>query len=185
MRESIASRMRVSICGSLALALASTLGPADVAAADSATTAPPELHGIAETYAAPGAWLGWGVMRGETEAATTVVVRIVTDPAVYPFVAVTGINPFSQRRFPVLAPTRVGASVDVRVPRSNFADFPRTEFSFYGPSSAIPSGTPQLVVYYLGVPDTTPEFTVEGALNAYLADRLVRSRAVPPGSKTP
>jgi hypothetical protein len=24
-------------------------------------------------------------------------------------------------------------------------------------------------VYYLGVPDTTPEFTIEAALNSYLA----------------
>lgn len=183
MRESIANRVKGRVCGLLALALASALGPADVVA-DGATTPPPELHGVAETYTAPGVWLGWGVLRGATEAATAVVVRIVTDPAVYPFVAVTGANPFSQRRFPVLAATPVGGGVDVRVPRSNFADFPRTEFSFYGSSSAMQSGTAQLVVYYLGVPDTTPEFTGEAALNAYLADRLVRSRAVP-GSKTP
>jgi hypothetical protein len=184
MRESIANRVKGRFWGLLTLALASSVGPADVVAADGATTPPPEVHGVAETYAAPGVWLGWGVLHGGTEAATIVVVRIVTDPAVYPFVAVTGTNPFSQRRFPVLAATRVGTSVDVRVPRSNFADFPRTEFSFYGSSSAMQSGTSQLVVYYLGVPDTTPEFTSEAALDAYLADRLVRSRAVP-GSKTP
>lgn len=184
MRESIANRVNGRIWGLLALALASVLGRADVVAADDATTAPPEVHGVAETYIAPGVWLGWGVLHGATEAATSVVVRIVTDPAVYPFVAVTGVNPFSQRRLPVLAATRVAGGVDVRVPRSQFADFPRTEFSFYGSSMAVQSGTPQLVVYYLGVPDTTPEFTSEAALDAYLADRLVRSRAIP-GSRTP
>jgi hypothetical protein len=184
MRASIANRVKGRIWGLLALALASAVGPPDVVAADSATTLPPELHGVAETYAAPGVWLGWGVLHGATEAATSVVVRIVTDPAVYPFVAVTGTNPFSQRRFPVLAPTRVGGGVDVLVPRSNFADFPRTEFSFYGSSSAMQSGTSQLVVYYLGVPDTTPELTSEAALDAYLADRLAHSRAEL-GAKTP
>lgn len=184
MRGRNANRVNGGIWRLLALVLASAPGLSDVVAADNATTPPTEAHGVAETYAAPGVWLGWGILRGATEAATTVVVRIVTDPAVYPFVAVTGANPFSQRRFPVLAATRVGGGVDVRVPRSNFADFPRTEFSFYGSSSAMQSGTSQLVVYYLGVPDTTPEFTGDAALDAYLADRLVRSRAVP-GSKTP
>lgn len=184
MRIAMANRIRSTVWGLLGLAFASALGMADGASADGAMTAPAEVHGLAETYAAPGVWLGWGILHGATEAATSVVVRIVTDPAVYPFVAATGGNPFSQRRLPVLAATRVAGGVDVRVPRSQFADFPRTEFFFYGSSSTMQSGTAQLVVYYLGVPDTTPEFTSEVALDAYLAGRIARSRAVS-GSKAP
>ena len=45
------------------------------------------------------------------------------------------------------------------------------------PSAAI------LAVYYLGVPDTTPEFATEASLAAYLADRIARMRA--PGTKAP
>ena len=43
--------------------------------------------------------------------------------------------------------------------------------------------TPRLVVYFLGVPDTTPEFATEANLSAYLADRIARIRA--PGAKAP
>lgn len=184
MRIAMAHRRRGTVRGFLALTFACSLGIADGAAGDGATTAPAEVHGVAETYAAPGVWLGWGVLHGATEVATSVVIRIATDPAVYPFVAVAGGNPFSQRRLPVLTATQVAGGIDVRVPRSHFADFPRTEFSFYSSNSTMQSGTPQLVVYYLGVPDTTPEFASEAALDTYLADRLVRSRAIP-GSRTP
>lgn len=184
MRIAMAHRRRGTVWGILALAFACALGLPDGAAGDGATTSQPEVHGVAETFAAPGVWLGWGILHGATEAATSVVVRIVTDPAVYPFVAVAGGNPFSQRRLPVLAAAQVAGGIDVRVARSHFADFPRTEFSFYASSSTMQSGTPQLVVYYLGVPDTTPEFTSEAALDAYLADRIARSRAIP-GSKAP
>jgi hypothetical protein len=183
MRVGLANRVRCRAWGLVVPAFAAVLSLVDPTEAGGATTTP-EAHGVAETYAAPGVSLGWGILHGANEATTFVVVRIVTDPAVYPFVAVAGGNPFSQRRLPVLAATRVAGSVDVRIPRSHFADFPRTEFSFYGSNATLQSGTPQLVVYYLGVPDTTPEFTTEAALDAYLAERIARSRAEP-GTKTP
>ena len=37
---------------------------------------------------------------------------------------------------------------------------------------------PLLTVYYLGVPDTTPEFPTQHALGRYLTDRLTRERAI-------
>ena len=40
-----------------------------------AADAPRELHGMADAFAAPGIALAWGVVRGASEAATTVVVR--------------------------------------------------------------------------------------------------------------
>lgn len=154
-----------------------------VAAAAGAAEPPRQVHGSADAYAAPGVVLAWGVLRGADEAATVVVIRIVTDPQAYPVVAATGSNPFSQRR-QVLRPAREsGGSVDVRVPRTQFADFPRTELYFYASASPPQSGTPQLVVYYLGVPDTTPEFASEANLAGYLADRIARLRAA--GNKAP
>ena len=43
-------------------------------------------------------------------------------------------------------------TTDVRGPRSRFADFPRTEFRLYASEAAARSGTPALVVFYLGAP---------------------------------
>ncbi len=62
-----------------------------------AAGAPRELHGMADTFAAPGLALAWGVLRGANEATTTVVVRIATDPEKYGWMDVVGIDPFSKQ----------------------------------------------------------------------------------------
>ena len=46
-------------------------------------------------------------------------------------IAVVGIDPFTQARAAMLPPTPTAGSIDVRVPRAHFADFPRTEFRLY------------------------------------------------------
>ncbi|HEX8010721.1 MAG TPA: hypothetical protein VF814_07285 [Casimicrobiaceae bacterium] len=136
-----------------------------------------EVHGVADAYAAPGIALAWGILRGADEASTQVVVRIVADPKVYATVSAVGKNPFSNREQALLRASPTAGSVDVRVPRTQYADFPRTELRFYGPRASPPADAPALTVFYLGVPDTTPEFATEAALNAYLADRIARARA--------
>jgi hypothetical protein len=143
----------------------------------------PEIHGMADAYAGEGVVLAWAILRGANEAATVVVVRIVAAPDRYPIVTATGSNPFSQRAEPLLRATPSAGRVDLRVARAHFADFPRTELRFYESVAAAQSDTPRLVVYYLGVPDTTPEFATEANLEAYLADRIARVRGA--GSKAP
>lgn len=133
-----------------------------------------EAHGVGDAYAAPGVALAWGILRGADEAATRVVVRIVADPHLYPFVAAIGINPFSKGEQALLPRAQTEGSVEIRVPRAQYADFPRTEIRFYGTTA---TDAPALVVFYLGVPDTTPEFATEANLNAYLTDRIARARA--------
>ncbi|HYT96188.1 MAG TPA: hypothetical protein VEO36_02600 [Casimicrobiaceae bacterium] len=137
---------------------------------------PREVHGSGDAYAAGGVALAWGVLRGANESATTVVIRIATDPGVYAMAAAVGIDPFTQSRQTRLAATKVDRAVDLRVPRSSFADLPRTEFRFFSSGADAQADVPQLVVYFLGVPDTTPEFAEPAALDAYLAGRIERAR---------
>jgi hypothetical protein len=149
----------------------------DTAMRADAADAPRELHGMADTFAEPGIALAWGIVRGVSEATTTVVIRIVTDPAKYGWIGVVGIDPFSRQEQslrPAMASTDV---IDVRGPRARFADLPRTEIRWYESEAAARSGTPALTVFYLGVPDTTPEFASEDKLEAYLTDRVARLRA--------
>ena len=150
----------------------------------SAAEAPREVHGMADAFAASGVAIAWGVVRGASETATVVAIRVVTDTALYPWIAVTGSDPFTQRQHPLLRPISSAGIVDVRSPRAHFADFPRTELRFYDSAAEAQSGVPKLVVFYLGVPDTTPEFATEDKLDAYLTDRIARLRRNG-GSKTP
>lgn len=140
-----------------------------------------EVHGAGDAYAAPGVALAWGVLRGTSEATTTVVIRIVADPGTYAGLAAVASNPFSQKSADLQRRGPAGARTDVRVPRSQFADTPRTEWRFYPSATPAAPDVPALTVFYLGVPDTTPEFASEAALDAYFADRFSRMGKVPAG----
>jgi hypothetical protein len=148
-----------------------------------AADVPQELHGHSDAFAANGVMIAWGVLRGATEETTTMVLRVAADPALYARVAADGVDPFTQRRQAVVAEQPVTGLVDVRTPRAHFADFPRTELRFYAAGSSSAPAAPKLVVFYLGVPDTTPEFANDASLDAYLTDRIARLSTG--GSKTP
>jgi hypothetical protein len=129
-----------------------------------------ERHGENSVFASPGVTIAWGVRRGATEEATEVVVRIVVSGGAYTQLDVEMVDPFTRERRAVLRDRPLAGALDVRSPRASFADFPRREFRF----RSVPEG-PVLTVYYLGVPDTTPEFTSEAALAAYLDDAVTRT----------
>ncbi len=140
------------------------------------------VHGSHDAYSAPGVAMAWGVSRGATEASAAIVVRLATDTS-YPWIAVRGVDPFTKDEKPLVAAKPVSGLLDVRIPRAQFAETPRTEWLFFASESAARAGTPAMVVYYLGVPDTTPEFADDAKLDAYLDKTLARARAG--GVKTP
>lgn len=148
-----------------------------LAAAGGGAQAQTALHGSADVFAAPGVILAWAVERGATESETRVVLRIDTRTAVFPVVGVVGIDPFTRQEkiWSAIAPS--AGTLEVRIPRAQFGDFPRTEVRLYADAAA----TPALSVFYLGVPDTTPEFAESARLDAYLALRISRARATDPG----
>jgi hypothetical protein len=132
------------------------------------TTQAADIHGASDAFAGDGVAIVWGVLRGANEESTLVVVRVAADAKRYSRIEVAGIDPFTRAakiRFPV---TSLGAGLDVPLPRAGFADHPRTELRFAGAES--------LTVYYLGIPDTTPEFPTAAALEAHLAARMARLR---------
>jgi hypothetical protein len=137
------------------------------------------VHGSADLYAGPGVTLAWGILRGATETSTLVAVRIVVAPDMYPAVSIVGIDPFTQKAQALLSPTAAGARIDARIPRAQFADFPRTEFRLFASAPKAATDAPKLVVYYLGIPDTTPEFASEAALESYLANRVSQGARKP------
>ena len=127
-----------------------------------------EVHGSSDAYAGEGVAIVWGVLRGASEESTTVVLRLAVDARRYSRLEVAGVDPFTHDTKIRFAAGALGDGLDVRLPRAGFADHPRTELRF--------SGAESLVVYYLGIPDTTPEFASAAALEAHLAARMARLR---------
>jgi hypothetical protein len=135
-----------------------------------------EVHGMADVFSTGGAAIAWAVLRGATEEATVVTIRVAADTASYPWVSARGSDPFTKEQHALLPATANTGAVDVRSPRARFADSPRTELRFYDSAAHAQSDLPALVVFYLGVPDTTPEFATDDKLTAYLTDRIAKLR---------
>jgi len=141
-----------------------------------AQTAGREVHGYSDVFVEPEVAIAWGVLRGKDDAGTQVVVRIDADPRVYALVSVAGLDPFTPLRRVLLAPTPLRPGFEFVSPRPRFVDYPRTDLLFYLTSAAAEANTPALTIYYLGVPDTTPEFATESQLEDYLSKRIVSGR---------
>lgn len=129
-----------------------------------------EVHGEDSVFAGHGVTIAWGVLRAAAEAETQVVIRVVAPGGAYTHLDVEAVDPFTHARRAVVGGLRVEAAVEVRMPRASFADFPRREIRLWR------AGRPALTVYYLGVPDTTPEFASEAGLRAYLDDAVAKAR---------
>jgi hypothetical protein len=133
---------------------------------------PVEVHGSDSVFAAPGVVVVWGVLRGATEEDTQVVLRIATVAGRFTHARVEAVDPFGGARRTVAGPLPLASPVDVRMPRATFAEFPRREIRLYPTEAAAAAGRAALTVYYLGVPDTTPEFPTEAALSHWLGSDL-------------
>jgi hypothetical protein len=132
-----------------------------------------EVHGAHDAWAEPGLALAWGVLRGRSETDTRVLIRIEADPQRHARVTARGRDPFSDSAAVLPTPEANPGVVTIDVPRSHFADHPRTELRFFAAGLSVPS----LTVFYLGVPDTTPEHGSASALQQDLVARLARVRA--------
>jgi hypothetical protein len=149
-----------------------------LAASSPADAQPAVVHGADSVFATPDAVIVWAVLRAAVEAETEVVIRVAASPR---FLALSAdaVDPFSGVRRPVMAPRPFGGVTEVRRRRAHFADLPRLELHFHGQGGVEGAANAALTVYFLGVPDTTPEFTSEAALRAYLDETVSRVRRRP------
>ncbi len=132
-----------------------------------------EVHGENSSFMGNGVAMVWGVLRGQREDDAQVVLRIAPAGASYVAVSVDGVDPFSQRRQELLAMQPMANPLDTRSARATFADLPRRELHFYT-AADLAARRPSLTVYFMGLPDTTPEFASEAALRRYLDETLVK-----------
>ena len=129
------------------------------------------VHGENSVFVSPAVKLGWAVRRGASEAETLVIVRVVAD-ASYRAIRVEGVDPFTKDRKVFVTARPLDGVTDIAIPRAQFADHPSTEFHFFASAEDAAANTPKLTVFYLGVPDTTPEFREQRDAAAYLERML-------------
>jgi hypothetical protein len=150
--------MRVRLFGVLALIAALLASPA---------TAQQVVHGENSIFTSPAVKLAWAVTRGASEAETLVIVRVIAE-ATYRAIRVDGVDPFTKDRKAFVAARPLESKTDLSIPRAEFADHPSTEFHFFNSMDDAAVNRVALTIFYLGVPDTTPEFPGQREAEAYL-----------------
>lgn len=132
-----------------------------------------EVHGAHDAWAEPGLALAWGVLRGPDETRTRVVIRIEADAQRHASLRASGRDPFGGGSVDLPVQRDADGAWRIDLPRSHFADHPRTELRFQAPGQSAPG----LLVYFQGVPDTTPESSTALQLDESLRSRLAGARA--------
>ncbi|MBL8363369.1 MAG: hypothetical protein JNN18_22985 [Rubrivivax sp.] len=156
------------------LPLVSTLGLA-LWRPRAACAAPREVHGASDVYAEPGLALAWAVLQAGASADpgdAIVVLTIELDPARFAQIEVQGRDPFGSGRRTWRERSASAPTVAVSALRRQIDDVPRTEVRLYAANATEPA----LLVYYVGVPDTTPEYRTPMLLAAGVRERLARAR---------
>ncbi len=153
----------------LALAIAATL-----ALPPAVTRAQEVVHGADSLFVSPSVKLAWVVKRGPSETETLVVIRVIAE-ARHRIIRLDGVDPFTKDRKAFVAARPLDREADLSVPRASFADHPSTEIHFFASPEDAAANKPKLTVFYLGVPDTTPEFARAGEAEAYF-DRMLRAK---------
>jgi hypothetical protein len=132
-----------------------------------------EVHGENSSFVGNGVAMVWGVLRGARDEEAQAVLRIAPAGGNYVAVSLEGVDPFSQRRQELLAMRPMANPLDIRTPCTTFADLPRREIHFYTPADQN-ARRPSLTIYFMGLPDTAPEFTAEATLRRYLDETLAK-----------
>jgi len=136
-----------------------------------AAAAAEELHGENSEFVGRGLAMAWAILKAPVEEESQVVVRIARPGAGPAAISVEGVDPFTGTRRELMPRTPLPERFEVRSVRGSFAELTRREFHFYAAGGA---GGPALTVYFMGVPDTAPEFLEEAALGRYLDQTLAR-----------
>jgi hypothetical protein len=141
----------------------------------------------APVYAGRGVIVLWAVLRGSEEPGGTVVVRLLAEDAGWTAFAVDVADREGRARAEIMPPAVLAGWPEFRVARAQFGERPRLEVHLARRLEELLARPPQPVftVYFVGVPDTTPEITSEPALAAYFANALNRARARQPAVSPP
>jgi hypothetical protein len=125
------------------------------------------VHGANSLFVSPTLKIAWAMRKGTTEETTTVVIRVVNSTGAYRQIGLDGVDPFSKQRTTLVAAQPLATLIDLSISRARFAEYPSCEIQLYQSEQLPTDRHPNLTVFYLGVPDTTPEFATAQAMEEY------------------
>jgi hypothetical protein len=136
-----------------------------------------EYHGADSIFEKEGIIILWAIFKGSTEETSWVYVKIIHkegDSGSFQIFSIEAVDPFSNAKEWVVKGEYLKASQTVKSVRASFRDKTERRILLYRSKGDYQAEKPTMTVYYLGVPDTSPEFLSEKEIEDYFAKALER-----------
>jgi hypothetical protein len=136
-----------------------------------------EFHGADSVFQKNGITILWAILKGPDEDRSWVYLQIVaSEKAVQSFqrFSVEAVDPFTNTREWVSKGNRLERETLIKETRSSFRDKTGRRVLFYWDAAEVEAGRPAMTVFYVGVPDTTPELLTEQEIRDYFQKALQR-----------
>ena len=138
-----------------------------------------QYHGADSTFKAEGISLIWGILKGDTENTSWVYIRMFTTEEVRKQLVTfctTATDPFSGEIKWIITGEKLKEINIIKLNRELFKDFPHVKILFYKNIEIkdYVQEKSDLSIYYLGLPDTSPEFLSLEELENYFISAAKR-----------
>ena len=134
-----------------------------------------EYHGADSVFKGKEVAVLWVILKGSDDAHSTVVIRIESLSAgkpAYQTFSVSAVHPFSGIEKRLIRNETFGEKNLVRSSRASFRDMPGRRILFFKTDAG--NQKPDMVIYYMSIPDTAPEFLNPEQLDHYLDKTVER-----------
>jgi hypothetical protein len=136
-----------------------------------------EYHGADSSFQLRDLAILWGILKGPDEDRSWVTIKIIrtgSEPGLWKSYRVETVDPFSQEKEWVTPRENLGKENAVKQIRSSFREKTGRRLYFY-PGQGMEE-KPAAIIFYQGVPDTTPEFLTEKEMEDYFGQALRRMK---------
>lgn len=139
-----------------------------------------EIHGADSSFRAGSIAICWGMLRGGPGSDIQVMIRVrILSEGDLPYsdYAVQAVHPLTKAAEWIVPRRSLEMVNTAAAPRESFQNLAGRRICFYRPSAS----EPDLAVYYMGIPDTTPELSDAAQLEQYfdLAFKRLAQRQAP------
>jgi len=136
-----------------------------------------EYHGADSIFEKEGIVVLWAMMKGPTEETSWVYIKIIQTgggPASFQLFGVEAVDPFSNQKEWVVKGEACKKENMVKSVRASFREKTARRVLFYEKAEDLIKENPAMIVYYLGIPDTSPEFMTEREIENYFEKAFSR-----------
>jgi hypothetical protein len=136
-----------------------------------------EYHGADSVFEKEGMVILWAILKGSTEETSWVYIKILQpEGGQIPFsiFGVEAVDPFSKAKEWIVKGKTLNNPQMIRSIRASFREKIGRRISFYQNKEEYQADKPAMAVFYLGVPDTSPELLSEKEVEDYFEKAIQR-----------